>query len=474
MGIRYWGSNISEPFSTLWVSRLTTATRSPQANGGGKGSIVAGNGGSSFEVFWFEAVGGTAVRVAVVKRDIKGFITWSRWTSAEFGDTVTSRDNYDPQVLPLSDGGCVVFCKGVASGTTISAWRLDASGNQTWRQDYTGSLIGAVRVALNGSEIIVLTAASVLLPGNFSRWQPAVLRLAVSNGAVLGCNAYRIDSSVSNITPNSRDDLFALSSGSVMLKVSDAYFLETNAAGTSVTNSVIFSGSDSGGTMFGPAALLPSGGYLCRDDDQTLVKLDSSFNITDRYKHSNAMQTGGKFWGLQTLALAVNTSGEGWALSYGFGSGEFLGIGFKIVKFTSNGATPSVYNEVAYGSNIGGPQLTVGCDIDLINEYGFTRVIGSISQSASCRITTLGFNLNQPTSTASNTTPAATLDTGSCSNTMSVRGWDAVTYSTVTPDTITRTTVTTTVTAITITDATGSINLVDASSTLTWSRSELI
>jgi hypothetical protein len=66
------------------------------------------------------------------------------------------------------------------------------------------------------------------------------------------------------------------------------------------------------------------------------------------------------------------------------------------------------------------------------------------------------------------------LTTGTCNNTMRVRGWDIVTYSTVTPDTITRTTVSTTVTAITVTGVTGSINMIDASSSLAWSRAELI
>jgi hypothetical protein len=462
---------------TLWVSRLTTATRTPQSNGGGKGSIAVGNDSNSFEVFWFEAVGSSMVRTVVVKRDAKGFVTWSRWTSAEFGDAATSRDNYDPQVLPLPDGGCVVLCRTApgppAGGIAISAWRLDSNGSQIWRQDYTGGLNGAARVALNGSEIVILTAASVLLPGNFSRWQPAVLRLALSNGAVLGCNAYRIDNSVSNIIPTSRDDIFVLSSGSITLKVADVVFIETIGDGTSVTRSVAFTGSDSGGTMFGPAAVLPSGGYLCRDDNQTLVRLDSSFIITDRYKHSNAMQTGGKFWGLQTLALAVNATGEGWAVSIIGSSGNFLGAGFKIVKFTSNGAGATNYNEIAYGANIGAPQQTVGYDIDLASEYGFARIVGDFGQSASCRITALGFNLNQPTSTASNTTPAATLNTGSCSNTMSVRGWDSVTYNIVSPDSITRSIVTTTITSVSITAATGALSMVDASASLAWQRTAL-
>lgn len=457
---------------TLWVSRLTTETRTPQANGGGKGVIAVGNDGDSFETFWFEAVGGSMVRTVVVKRDSKGFISWSRWTSAEFGDNFTSRDNYEPQILTLSDGGCVVFCIGVGGGASVSAWRLDVSGNEVWKKNYTGSLVGVVRVALNGSEIVVLTAASVFIPASgVSRWQPAVFRISLNDGSISGCNAYRIDDTLSNITPNSKDDIFVLSSGSIVLKVSDVVFIETNSTGTSITRSVSFSGS--GDVLYGPAVVIPGGGYLCRDDSQTLVRLDSSFNITDQYKHSNAMQSGGAFWGLQTLALAVNTSSEGYAISFGFASGEFLGNSLKVVKFTSNGATPTIYNEIAYGANIGSPQQTIGYDIDLINEYGYARVVGNTSQGASCRITALGFMLNQPTSTASNTTPAATLDTGSCSNTMSVRGWDSVTYNTLIADSITRTVATVTITSVSITAATGSLSMVDASASLSWQRTAL-
>jgi hypothetical protein len=469
MGIRYWGSNISEPFLTLWVSRLTTATRLPIANGGGRGAIAAGNDGASFEAFWFEAAGGSMVRVVVVKRDSKGFVLWSCWTSADFGDTATSRDNSEPQVLGLPDGGCIVVCKGTGGGTAISAWRLDTNGNQTWRQDYTGDLVGAIRVTLSSSEIAILTASNVFIPSSgVSRRQPTVLKIALGSGAVTACNAYRIDNTLSNITPGIRDNIFVLSSGAVVLKIGPI-FVETNNSGTTITRCVIFSGS--GEVMNGLATVLPVGGYLCRDDSQTLVRLDSSFNITDRYKHSNAMQSGGVFWGLQTLALEVNTSGEGYALSYGFASGEFLGVSFKVVKFTSYGASPVGYNEIAYGSNIGAPEQSISYDIDLSNEYGLARVVGSTS---GCSITALGFTLNQPISTASNTTPAATLNTGSCSNTMSVRGWDSVSYSTLTPDDITRTVISATVTSISITTTTGALSMVDASSTLTWSRSELI
>jgi hypothetical protein len=185
------------------------------------------------------------------------------------------------------------------------------------------------------------------------------------------------------------------------------------------------------------------------------------------------MQTGGRFWGSHTLALAANNTGEGWAISIGFASGEFLGNGLKVVKFTSNGAGATIYNEIAYGANIGAPQQTVGYDIDLANEYGFARIVGAFGQGASCRITALGFNLNQPTSTASNTTPAATLDTGSCSNTMSVRGWDSVTYNIVSPDSITRSIVTIAITSVSITAATGALNMVDASASLAWQRTAL-
>lgn len=471
---------------TLWVSRLTTAARQPASNGGAKGVIRVGNEGSSFETFWFESASGSAVRVVVVKRDSRGFILWSRWSSAEFGDTVTSRDDFEPEVLPLSDGGCIAVCKTngaipSAGGTNIEAaitsmWRLDASGNQVWRQDYTGDIYDPTRIKLNGSEIIILTAAYVYLGPSVGlyRWQPAILRIAVSNGAVLGCNSYRINGTLSSIIPERSDCIFALSSGSIVFKIG-AIFVEVNSTGTSVTRCVTFSGS--GDVMNGLITTIPDGGYLCRDDSQTLVRLDSSFNIVDRFKHSNAMQTDGKFWGFYTFALSINTGGEGYAISSGFTTGEFFANTIKIVKFNSYGATPIYYNEISCGGGAGNVYgnavRSIGYDIDLVNEYGFARVVGDAGESNTCRVTAMGFTLMQPTSTAVNTTAAALLDTGSCSNVMGVRGWESPTYSTVTADSITRTVGSATVNSISVTASAGTLNMVDASGSLSWQRTAL-
>jgi hypothetical protein len=457
---------------TLWSSRLTTATRTPESNGGAQGSIIAGIDGASFQSFWFEAASTTAVRVVVVKRDAKGFVLWQRWTSAEFGDNVTSRDVNPPQVVPVSDGGCVVLAGSNTGSVAVRGWRLAGDGSQLWAMDYTGSVGSPLRAVINGSEVVVLTFSSVLLPGNFSRLQPMLLRLNLASGAVLDGNAYRIDGSVSNVTPTARDDIFLLPSGSIAFRINQVNFIEVSSTGASVIRSANFSAA--GEVMNGVAAPLSGGGFLVRSTPQMLVELDSSFNITNRFKHSNAMETGRKFWGLQTLAIGAGADGVGYAISYNFGAGDYLGTGLTIAKFSSSGGTVVGYNEVAYGAGIGAPEQSVNHDLDIVAGRGFVHLVGGPGQASGCRLNAIGFALDQPIITAANTTPAATLATGSCGNTMSVRGWDSVTYSTITPDTITRTVVTTTVSSVTITNTTGSLNMVDASASLSWSRSSLV
>jgi hypothetical protein len=460
---------------TLWSSRLTTATRTPESNAGAQGAIIAGIDGASFQAFWFEAADTTAVRVVVVKRDAKGFVLWQRWTSAEFGDYVTSRDVNPPQVVPVSDGGCVVLAGSNTGSIPVRGWRLAGDGSQVWAMNYEGSVGSPRRAVINGSEVVVLTFSSVLLPGNFSRLQPMLLRLNLASGAVLGGNAYRIGGSSSDITPTRRDDVFVLPSGSIAFRIQEAGFYEVSSNGASVTRSVVFSTTgNNGNAMQGVATLLSNGGFLVRSSEQMLVELDSSFNIVNRFMHSNAMETGRVFWGLQTLAIGAGADGVGYAISYNFGAGDYLGLGLTIAKFSSSGGTVVGYNEVAYGAGIGAPGLSVNHDLDIVAGRGFVHLVGGAGQASGCRLTAIGFALDQPTITAANTTPAATLATGSCGNTMSVRGWDSVTYSTITPDTITRTVVTTTVSSVTITNTTGSLNMVDASASLSWSRSSLV
>jgi hypothetical protein len=225
--------------------------------------------------------------------------------------------------------------------------------------------------------------------------------------------------------------------------------------------------------MQGVATLLSNGGFLVRSSQQMLVELDSSFNIVNRFMHSNAMETGRVFWGLQTLAIGAGADGVGYAISYNFGAGNYLGLGLTIAKFSSSGGTVVGYNEVAYGAGIGAPGQSVNHDLDIVAGRGFVHLVGGPAQASGCRLDAVGFALDQPIITAANTTPAATLATGSCGNTMSVRGWDSVTYSTITPDTITRTVVTTTVSSVTITNTTGSLNMVDASGSLNWQSAVL-
>jgi hypothetical protein len=458
------------PAPILWSSRLTTATRSPWANGGAQGSIVAGLNGASFQAFWFEDPSTSGVRVAVVKRDAMGFILWQRWTAAEFGTGVTSRDATAPQVVPMADGGCVVLA-GSTSDTSpapadfiwMRAWRLSGDNSQTWAMQYTGQLRrGPAKAVINGSELVVLTSAHA----GSNNIRPMLLRLNLSNGAVLGASAYQFDNTSGFPGVNGAfDNVFSLSSGSLSFTIGRQIFVEVSSDTSFVTRSVIFN-------SYSDASAIPGGGYLARNSDAQLMRLDSSFNITDRYKHDNAMQTSGKFWGFETYALGVAADGSGYAISNSFASGSFLGgTTFKIAKFSSFGGSVTGYNEVDYGSSIGNPSQSMDHDLDIASGRGLVHIFnGTLSD---CRLTAIGFALDQPTSTASNTIPAATLATGSCNNTMRVRGWDAVTYSTVTPDTIDRTTVSTTVTAITITGVAGAISMTDASNSLSWQRTAL-
>jgi hypothetical protein len=462
----------------LWISRLTTATRTPHSNGGGIGSIIYGTNGENFQAFWFEEVGGSGVRVAVVKRDIRGAVLWIVYTSAEFGSTTTSFLSYAPQVVASSDGGCVVFA--IESGTlpfsssvlTMRGWRLGSNGTEIWRKDYTGNTLGAYRVAINGSEVVVYSASFHPDSGRIS---PALYRINLANGNYIGGSVYRIDNATGGISPGRRDNMFVLSSGAIALKIAQTIFMEVSNTGSSVNKCAGFTVT-TGSCLDGPAAQMGTG-YVCRNDATTLVHLDSEFNITARYRHENTMLASGEFLGFFGLGIAAFPSGVGYAVSYNFASGDFLGLGVKIAKFANNGANLVGYGEIAHGSGIGSFQ---SADVDKNSIYGMDISLGrgllhipGQGASSSCRINAIGFALDLPPSTAANTTPAGTLDTGTCSNTMSIRGWNSVTYTSGTPNDITKSTLPVNVASFSLTVTTGSLSMIDASGVLTWNRSIL-
>lgn len=452
----------------LWTSRLTTEQRGSIVNGGSFGSITPGPDGTSFQAFWFEPTTGTfpnqKIRLVVVKRDVQGVILWQVWTSAEWGDQFTSRDAFAPQVLPLSDGGCVVFAadtnqlNNTSTIITTRGWRISSAGSQLWTKEYAGNVSGAFRVALSGSQIVVYT--NTRLAGvPFTPAAPALLFINLSDGAFIGGYAYRVNNTSEALGATYKDNLFVLPSGSITLKAAQTVFIEVSSNGATVNRVATFSAGTS--CLDGYATLLPGGQYLCRNDSFMLVRLAADFSIFASYKYTNAMSAGGAFFGdLWGNAIAADSLGNGYNI------GRQSATGIKIVKFASGGAGITDYEEISFGSNIGVELAgTATHGIDLEKNRGVFHLSGGASSV--CRVTAIGFSLNQ-------TTEGASLNTGTCDNTMNVRGYSPVTYTTATPDTITRTTGSATVATVTLTVSNGILNMVDSSSSLSWIRRALI
>lgn len=462
------------PQPTLWVSRLSTPIRGNIPNGGAMGSIVKGATQSSFQAFWFEAVGSTAVKVVVAKRDAQGQVLWTRWTSAEFGGQFTSRDSWCPQILAMSDGGCIVFASDETIVTPfphnyrLRAWRLSANGTQVWSKEYVGRFFGAFKVAMNGGEAVVYTAATFMF-GGYSHFRPAAIRIDVASGSFNGGNGYLINGTMDSIGPDRYDGLIVQTSGAIVLKIARDTMIETSGDGATVTKAAKLT------TLNGWIAALPSGGFVCRNGADTLVRIDASFNVTASHRQINAMQPNGTFYGLQPMAFAVAADGTCHHISDSFGNGNFFGVGIKLAAIANNGSIPESYGEIAYGSGIAdqvAPSYSVRVggvnEIDTVNQRGLVHFAGTGFSESSCRISAIGFTLDLPTSTAANSTPSRTLYTGGCGNTMSLRGWDTLTYATATPAAITRTVPTITVEGVTATESAGAISMVDASSFLFW------
>jgi hypothetical protein len=465
----------SIPQPILWVSRLSTPIRGNTPNGGAMGSIVKGATQSSFQAFWFEAVGSTAEKVVVAKRDAQGVVLWTRWTSAEFGGQFTSRDSWCPQILAMSDGGCIVFASDDTIVTPfphtyrLRAWRLSSNGSQVWSKEYVGRFLGAFKVAINGGEAVIYTAAT-FMAGGYNNYRTGLLRIEIASGSFIGGSSYQFDGTMETIPPSRSDGLIIQTTGAITLKAAQNVMMELNSNGSAVTRAARLT------NLNGSIAALPSGGYVCRNGAETLVRIDSSFNVTASHRQINAMQSNGTFYGFDSMALAVSADGTCYHISDSFGNGEFFGVGVKIAAIANNGATPVGYGEIAYGSGTSEGQAQSSYslrsggvnEIDTVNKRGLLHYAGYGFSESSCRISAFGFSLELPTSTAANSTPSRTLYTGGCGNTMSLRGWDTLTYTNATPAAITRTVPVITVESVTATESAGAISMVDASSSLFW------
>jgi hypothetical protein len=496
---------LAQVLPTLWASRLTTTAEAwTVANAGSFGTMQFGASGENFQAFWFPVVGETGVRIAVIKRLSNGNIVWQRWTSAPIGDAFITRDSRAPVVLPMADGGCVVTAQetqslGPSTGTpptrTLRMWRIDGTGAEVWKKEYVLNNSGAYRLALNGSNIVVLCATisnlwvSPTVP--FNNAAPALLRIAVSDGSYVNGRAYRPvanDASSDNTFPDK--NFIVLSNGRIVFKsardlvsnnLARVYLLEISGDLATVHANAGYSNNTSSGTapfMRGPIAALPDGGYLSRQD-QGFVRFDSSYNITANYRHRiNIPNAANGVYDASLLdgnrcAMKIDASGNGYLFGFNF-TQSIRAVGVGIVNLANSGASVINVGEIDDGSGAGEFEAPGYGDIDLTIPYGVAQLVGTASTI--CYVTALGFSMQQPTSTAATATAAGTLDTGSCSNTMTVRGWESpgTSLGSITSQFV-KYPITVQSGAITLTsESTGAISMVDASSVLSWTLTRLV
>jgi hypothetical protein len=228
--------------------------------------------------------------------------------------------------------------------------------------------------------------------------------------------------------------------------------------------------------MPGPLVRLSDGGYLSRQEEG-FIRFDSSYNILANYRHRVTIPSASSgtfdvsYFDGRRYTMKFDANGNGFAFGYNF-SQNIRGTGFGIVELTSDGASVASVSEIVDGTGAG--EIEGVHDIDTNLRYGVAALVGT--SSASCYVTALGFNLIQPTSTAATSTAAGTLDTGSCGNTLTTRGWEgpSVSSGTIT-NPFTKYPITVQSGAITLTsESTGSLSMVDASGSLSWTLTRLI
>lgn len=464
---------------SLWVSRLTTAGGTISAAGGPYGSMRCGANGETFQAFWCPMPGETGARVVVVKRRANGTIIWQRWTSAAIGgNDYFTRDERAVQVAPAPDGGCVV----TAHVGTTRVWRLNGSGGGVWAKRYSGDVNGAVRIVYNNGAIVILSQSehgAIISPTISGGYLGAsLMRISYSTGALLGARVYReLKGDGSFVSAgNWASDLIVLPSGRMVMKFSKVFtttdgpmvfFLEVSEDTATIHTAAGYS-NGVGDEMRWPLAALPDGGYLaCAADG--FVRIGSDYSVAAHYSPRVNPGTLNPI-GFEPLAMKFDDAGNGYFFTYNFAS-DSIGTGLSISKLANSGATLQAFSEINIGGNIGEPrwqQPQNQCyDIDTATQRGVAQVTNNPG-NASCRVTAMGFALVQPGT-------LATLATGSCSNEMSVLGRNPAT---VAPGTVANPFSAVAASAlsgaITLTTTDADVSMVDASASLTWSRTVLL
>jgi hypothetical protein len=305
------------------------------------------------------------------------------------------------------------------------------------------------------------------------------MRISYSTGALLGTRVYReLKGDGSYVSAgNWVSDLIVLPGGRMVIKLTKfftttdgpmVFFLEVSEDTATIHTAAGFS-NGVGDQMRWPLAALPDGGYLvCAADG--FVRIGNDYSVTAHY--SPRVNVGYLLnpVGFEPLAMKFDNTGNGYFFTYNFANNS-IGTGLSISKLANSGATLQAFSEISIGGNIGDPRWqdpqNQCYDIDTATQRGVAQVTNNPG-NASCRVTAMGFALVQPGT-------LATLDTGSCSNQMSVLGHD--------PATVAAGTVANPFSAVAASALSGAISLtttdvdvsmVDASASLTWTRTVLL
>lgn len=491
--LRIFGAD-SQP--SLWVSRLSTEherlTNFPNFITGPFGSIRPGSNGESFQTFFILRPSENP-RIVLVKRDNKGEILWQRWTaplnvvrSGVIGRNSSSLNDGEnagscPQVVALPDGGCVVLFKDsidapVGTNGPFFFWRFNSAGSVTVSRQYTSIYTGPIGAVLNGTEVVAMCRAS----------RPVLVRIRLSDGAFLSARSFSFANEAAfRIYPTGSDCMVRLSNGNIVFRTTHVSLNSAAPKGyITEVSSDLATVVRSAGMDFGFASrftALSDGSYLIVDDAADkfgappgtgygAVRLDSSLAFVDRYSTnfnfpSNVFSAW--FSGLQnhvTVAGGQNTGG--FSVQYASSTNSLL-----ISRFANGGQSITGLSRINLGSNIGrtfqdvelGPGHSHG--IDAVSGRGFAHVVFRDADSAGsgtgCRVTAIGYALNQPESTdATFANSTESLDTGTCTNTMGVRGW-------LNPPTVTIPGAPPSVSAMAATGT--SVTFTEAAATLSWS-----
>ena len=479
---------------SLWVSRLTTAGGTSQWPGRANGTMAIGNNGDNFQVFWFGAVGETGFRVVVLKRSNTGAILWQRWSSSPIGGGVTARDSYGPAVLALPDGGCVVAAQnftgwadtGAPAPQTMLVWRLAPDGGTTggWSTTLTTACTGPLGMVLNGGEVIIGTESThkdIAPTTGFNFRGPAIIRLRLTDGQYQGAQVYKIggDNNESYLFRHMR----VLAGGDIVLSaarynytagIPNSYLTQVSPDGSIVFGSYGYAVAGGNRDMAGPFAVLPDGGYLVSPrrsggEELGFLRLNASMQVQNHYIPKRASGFDLPYNTARPMALDVAADGVGYLLQ----DSLYLTPGVGALCINSNGSGFSTYSDVGIGSGIGeipppGDGVRHWQALDIANRRAVTHIANG-NGNATCRVTAIGFDLLQTLGTGPNTTPAATIDTQTCGNTMEVRGFDPAEGSVDIGPLIARSTMTTPTGTFSVTQSAGTVSMVDAS-TLQWQR----